>query len=428
MRFLFINQYYAPDYAATAQQLSDLCEQLAAAGHEVHVLTSRAIYDGRSLQLPKFEVLNGVKVHRLSIGNTSRTRLRDRFFGYLSFYTKAFMRVHTLPKADVIVTLTTPPLISLLGTYVKLIKGSKYINWVMDIYPDIAVRAGVLSRYGLPNIIWSTLGKLSYRTADKLVVLGHDMKREMMSKKIEESKIEVIQCWACSKEVYPIEVTTNEFRQEALCHNSFNMMYSGNMGTCHAFKELMTVLDELKENTQIKMTFIGGGKQLPELKNRLQSHKNVEFLPYQDRTKLANSLSAPDAHLITLQDRYDGLLVPSKLYAIMAAARPVVFVGSENNEVARIVRDSDCGVVVPLGKPELLKKAFLDFANDPEMARELGENGRRYFLNEFDKPIGIRKFEDLFNAMCGEERSSFEENLKEPKAITNSVNDSRIDY
>lgn len=398
MRFLFINQYYAPDFAATAQQLSDLCESLAEEGHDVHVLSSRAIYDGRDMQLPKYEVLNNVKVHRVSISNSKRTRLRDRFVGYLSFYYQSFIKVHQIPRPDVVVTLTTPPLISLLGFYLRTIKKARFICWVMDVYPDIAVKAEVLSSRGLLSFVWDTVSKFCYHTANRLVVLGHDMKKVMMDKGISEKKINIIQSWACSREVFPIPAEENEFRQNQLRTDAFNLMYSGNMGTCHAFKEAIKALIKLKDDSSIHTTFIGGGKQLPELKKNLEEFDNVTFLPYQDRDTLAQSISAPDAHLITLQGRFDGLLVPSKLYAIMAAARPVIFLGSHSNEVARIIKASNCGIVVSESDPQALIDAIQELSSNKDYSAELGENGRQYFLRHFDRKIAVKKFCKLLEA------------------------------
>lgn len=398
MRFLFINQYYAPDFAATAQQLSDVCEQLVRDNHEVHVLTSRAIYDGRDLQLPSFEVLNGVNVHRVSIGNSGRKRLRDRFMGYLSFYTKAFLKIHTLPKPDVVVTLTTPPLISLLGTYLRTLRGSRFIYWVMDVYPDIAIKAEILPNRFPANLLtkcWDFFGQVSYRTANKIIVLGHDMKKTLMQKGIREEKLHVIQSWACSQEVFPIEPHQNHFRQEYLKPNSFNVMYSGNMGACHTFTDVIEVIQKFKESDNIIFTFVGGGKQQPRLQKYLGGFEHVQFLPYQDRDKLSQSLSAPDAHLITLDPTYDGLLVPSKLYAIMAAARPIVFVGSQHNEVARIIRAANCGYIIEPGQPLNLEKAFHSLAEDPKKSQQLGQNGLHYFLNHFNKSILVQKLGNL---------------------------------
>lgn len=396
MRFLFINQYYSPDYAATAQQLSDLCERLAAMGHEVHVLTSRAIYDGRDLELPEKEILNGVHVHRLGLSSKGRDRIRQRLMGYLSFYTKAFIRVNFLPKPDVIVTLTTPPMISLLGTWLRLTRRSRFVYWVMDIYPDIAINAGMLRPFGPISAIWSTLGRISYKTANRVVVLGRDMRDMVAAKRISPHKIDVINSWSNGEQVRPIAPEKNEFRREHLNPEAFCLMYSGNMGTCHEFKSVIAGIKDFAGSGEVHFAFVGGGKQLPALKKALESQKeNVKFLPYQDRESLALSLSAPDAHLVTLQPQYDGLLVPSKVYGIMAAGRAILFVGSETNEIARIISRSKCGMIVSPDDSNGFAEAVRWMATHREEVQEMGKQGREHFELNYDVEVGTLKFAQL---------------------------------
>lgn len=393
MRFLFINQYYSPDFAATAQQMADLCEKLATLGHEVHVLTSRAIYDGRKLDIPSYEVLNGVHVHRVGIASTGRERIRQRLLGYLIFYIKAFAKINFMPRPDVVVTLTTPPMISLLGAWLRLFRRSRFVYWVMDIYPDIAIRAGVLSRVGVIRALWSALGRLSYLTANRIVVLGQDMKDVVRKKGLWRDKIDVINSWASSEEIHPQPRDQNQFRAQYLRPDAFCLMYSGNMGTCHAFRSATTAIKSLSQRKDIHFSFVGGGKQLPHIKEALGSNtQNTIFLPYQDRSSLAESLSAPDAHLITLQPRYDGLLVPSKLYGIMAAGRAVVFAGSDNNEIARIIRRAQCGVVIAHDDPEAFREAVEWMAANPAEVHAMGERGHEYFLRNFDTEILTTRF------------------------------------
>lgn len=429
MRFLFINQYYAPDYAATAQQLSDLCECLAEAGHEVHVVAGRSLYDGRKITLPAEQTINGVHVHRVKLSTGSRKRFRDVFKGYLSFYRRAFLKINMLPTADVVVTLTTPPMISLLGTYLRLVRRSRFVYWVMDVYPDIARRAGVLSKFGPVAGVWSLLGRLSYFTANRVIVLGNDMKNVLMRKGVPERKLLVMQSWSCGESIYPVPPQENPFRRECLDQDKFTLMYSGNMGTCHTFESLLELIRGLNGDDSFRFLFVGSGKKENELRERLgeQAAARVQFLPYQDRRVLNNTLSAPEAHLVTLDPRFDGLLVPSKLYGIMAAAKPVVFVGSEDNEVARIVERAGCGMRVEPDDAQGLHRALTQLRDNPELARELGERGRRYFERWFDRRHSCTRFMRLLEeeakrpGLRGDRRiahASDGARLPEPAAVT----------
>jgi glycosyltransferase involved in cell wall biosynthesis len=164
------------------------------------------------------------------------------------------------------------------------------------------------------------------------------------------------------------------------------------MGTCHSFDSIVEAVSRVSDDSNLRFFFIGGGKQLPTLKEKLHWNNSVSFLPYQDRSELAHSLSAPDVHLICLNPKYDGLLVPSKLYGIMAAAKPTIFVGSPENEVARIISDAGCGIIVNPNEPEELVQAFRKLAADPRLAEEMGRRGRDYFDRNFERRIGTRRF------------------------------------
>jgi len=405
MRYLFINQYYSPDFAATAQLMADLCEELVRDGHEVHVLAGDALYDGREIRLPAEEVINGVHVHRVPLITHSRLRIRDRLKGYASFYTRAFIKAQFLPRPDVVVTLTTPPMISLLGVWTRFFRRSRFVYWVMDVYPDIAIRAGLLKKFGPVSAPWSALAMVAYRSANRVVVLGSDMKSALVKKGVPESNVEVIQTWACRDQVGPIYDEQNEFRQQHLRPGRFTVMYSGNMGTCHTFDPVVKGIDRMGKDHNFDFLFVGAGKKSEELRNKLDHHEpsgTVRFLPYQDRENLSHSLSAPEVHLITLDPKYDGLLVPSKVYGVMAAARPVLFVGSPNNEIAQILRDSGCGVRVDPDDPEGFVDSVRALAASPEKTRQMGLAGRAYFEKWFDRERACARFRRVFQEVTQE--------------------------
>lgn len=399
MRILFINQYYAPDFAATAQQMADLCERLTAEGHDVHVLCGNSLYDGRKMKLAPEENINGVTVHRVGSSNDRRERLRDRLMAYIAFYIRAFVKAHTVPRPDMVVTLTTPPMIALLGAWLRLVRRSRFAYWVMDVYPDIAIRAGVLRRMGPVAGLWSLLAMISYRLANRVVVLGEDMAEELVKKGVPAHKIQVIASWADGNEVFPVAAEDNAFRREHVPEGALSVMYSGNMGTCHLFREVIAGAKALKDDPGFHFLFIGGGKQQPHLREALGGQQNVTFLPYQERNALSESLSAGDVHLISLQERYDGLLVPSKVYGIMACGRPIVFIGSERNHVARIIRESRCGVIVAPGDMQGFEAALRELRDEPGLAEEMGRRGREAFLRRYERRIGTRRFGEMLEGM-----------------------------
>ncbi len=386
MRFLFINQYYLPDFAATAQQMADLCESLVSKGHEVHVLCGDRLYDGRRIRLEPAERINGVHVHRVPITAGSRKRFRDRIREYFSFYWHAFIKVHRLPRPDVVVTLTTPPMISLLGTWLRLVRRSRFVYWVMDIYPDIAHKAGLLRPNSVVRRLWALLGRVSYRSANRIVVLGEDMKSVLQRKGVPEKSISVFNNWSCGRMIRPVPDNENAFRKKYIDPDAFTLMYSGNMGFCHTFQAVIDGIIALKDDDRFRFMFVGSGQREGELHSKLcDCERSTVFLPYQKREILAESLSAPSAQLITLDPRFDGLLVPSKLYGIMAAGQPMVFVGSENNTIAQTLTEAECGILVDPKSPEEFVSAVRHLAENPEECARLGRNGRHWFERYCDR-------------------------------------------
>jgi colanic acid biosynthesis glycosyl transferase WcaI len=402
LRILFINQYYAPDFAATAQLLADLCTGLVARGHEVHVLASRAIYDGRKLDLPAEEVLDGVHVHRIEIGSSRRGRYRERLEGYVSFLSRAFAKVHALPRYDVVVTLTTPPFLSLIGIWLRLVRRSRFVYWVMDIYPDIALRAGVLRTFGPVRLAWSLLGRISYLGANRVVALGDSMRAVLSRKGIADEKLSVVPCWSGGDEVRPVEHEANAFRREHFRPDDFVVMYSGNAGTCHHFRSVIDCIRSLKESPSIKFVFVGGGKRIPQIQTELSGVRNVKFLPYQPRESLAESLSAADVHLVTLEPAFDGLMIPSKIYGAMAANRPLLFVGSATNDIAKLIRENGCGDAVVVDDAEALATTIKGLAEDRDRTSAMGARGGKHFRASFDRPIVVEQFARLLEQIADE--------------------------
>ncbi|MCC5876300.1 MAG: glycosyltransferase family 4 protein [Candidatus Sumerlaeia bacterium] len=388
MRLLFINQYYRPDYAATAQILSDLAEEMADIGHEVHVLASKSIYDGRKLDLPSEEIINGVHVHRVSDAGGKRDRLRQRAMGYLSFHAAAHFRAMTLPRPDVVVSLTTPPLICLVGAWSRLFRGSKHVPWIMDIYPEIAVKSGVLRSGGIVDRIWSMLRRISFKFANQVVVLSPGMRDVIASKGVALENISVLQPWSDTESITPFE-GENHFRREHVPPTAKRVvMYSGNLGTCHLWREFAGAVELMEDNPEFFFLFVGGGKGMPLLKEKIGQCRNVKFLPYQDREILSQSLAAGDIHLTSLDPRVDGLLMPSKIFGIMAASRPIVHVGSAHSDVAKLLDDAGCGVVVPPGDPSALADMLLSLPDTTEMGRA----GRGAIEEKYDKKVLISRF------------------------------------
>jgi glycosyltransferase involved in cell wall biosynthesis len=398
---LFINQHYWPDFASTAQHLTDLAEHLAEEGFDVHVLCSRGHYLSGSMDVPAEETHNGVHIHRVRATAFGRETISGRLTDYASFYTSTLARVLAGPSYDHLVTLTTPPLLPLVGAIAKALRGQAYGVWSMDLHPDAEVATGMLAETSPLTRLLHTLNNMGYRNADFVVDLGTHMKRRIRRKGVSDEQLHTIPVWNKKEEIYPISHDDNSLRGDLGLDGKFVVMYSGNAGRAHRFEEVLAVMKRLDGHPDIEFVFVGEGPQKGRIETFAETHdlSNFRYLPYFPREDLKYSLPMADVHLMTLREEMAGIAVPGKLYGIMAAGRPALMVGPEASESGETIRGYDAGHVVDPSReadPEqTLYDSVLRLYSDGEERRRLGENGREAFLETFERDVCCREWEGL---------------------------------
>ncbi len=386
-RILFINQYYWPDHVSTAQHLTDLAESLAEQGYDVHVLCGRRGSRPGSAARPASEIHNGVTIHRVGATSLGRINTFRRMTDYLSFHAGAAVRALRLPRFDVVVTLTTPPLIGLIGTILRRIHGSQHIYWSMDLHPDASLALGKMSRRQPLVAGLSWLSDAVYRQADRVVVLGSYMADRIEAKGVRPQRLVRIPVWSRRDEVYPLPRTSHPLRASLGLRDKFVAMYSGNVGLAHTFDEILEAARRLRHREDIVFLFVGDGPRLKEIQSAKTAERldNIRLLDYFPREQLHASLSLADVHLITMRREMTGIVVPGKLYGAMASARPTVFVGPEHCESADTIRRADCGITVRSGEPHELVRALERLAADRDLADAMGQRGLSAFIAEFER-------------------------------------------
>lgn len=421
MKVIFLNRYFHPDHSATSQMLSDLAFALAAQGLDVHVVTSRQRYEDPSAALPAEETVNGVSIHRIPTSHFGRGNLFGRALDYVTFYLFAALRTWRLTRrGDIIVAKTDPPMLSVLVAPITLVRGAKLVNWLQDIFPEVAealgVGKGAASRLAYAAMRW--MRNRSLKSAERNVVLGERMAEKLRSLGVAESQISIIPNWADANLVRSIEHQDNSLRAEWEVSDAFVVGYSGNLGRVHDYRTILEAiglvedasakepkkavsknLGAVAEQRTLRIVWhvIGGGAQYDAFRREVVERQllTVRFQPYQPRERLALSLSAADAHLVSLKPKLEGLVVPSKFYGVAAAGRPTIFVGDENGEIARIIVAFDCGVTVREGDASALARAVLDLAANPTLTRRLGVNARRGVETEFSKSVAVGRWTEL---------------------------------
>lgn len=400
MRIIFLNRYFFPDHSATSQILSDLAFHLAEVEHEVHVICSRQLYESPVAKLAAFEQVRGVRVHRVWTSCFGRANLVGRASDYLSFYFSATLKLLSLANADtLVVAKTDPPLISVPASWVTRWRGARLVNWLQDVFPEVAVELGVKALGGRLGAWVSRLRDNSLRVAMMNVVLGERMAERVVARGVDAGKVRVISNWADGEAITPLPAEANPLRAEWNLIGRFVVMYSGNMGRAHEFETILGAADLLQADARFVFLFVGGGNQRGPLGSEVTRRRltNVQFRPYQPREQLGLSLTLSDVHLISLRPELEGLIVPSKFYGVLAAGRPVVFVGAPDGEIARQIGQADCGLVVAQGDAQGLAAGLVRLADAPDICERLGNNGRRLFDAALNQSAAMTAWEAILD-------------------------------
>ncbi len=385
-KIVFVNRYFCPDQSATSQLLTDLALALASCGFTVHVICSRQRYDDAAVRLAPQESIGEVTVHRIWTTRFGRTRLPGRALDYASFYwSSAFAMLRLLRGGDTVIAKTDPPLISIVAMAAAKIKGAHLVNWLQDIFPEVA---SLLGANPLPRALDKSLRRcrdLSLRSARINVVLGERMREQLQSTGIPADRIRVVQNWAelDPGKPKPVESSALRFRYEL--NGKFVVCYSGNLGRAHEFQTLLGAAESLQTDTNIVFLMIGGGVGMSRLAQivRERGLTNFCFLPHQPRDLLSDALAAADAHWVSLRPELEGFIVPSKFYGILAAARPVVFIGDSDGELAREIRACSCGTTVAVGDAESLAQVLKHWKSDPLLRERMGQRGYERYRERY---------------------------------------------
>ena len=393
MKLIFVNRYFYPDLSATSQLLSDLALHLAHKGREVHVVTGRQRYEHASAQLPAEEVIDGVRVHRVWTSRFGRSTLPGRAMDYLSFYLAAGLRLAALARSgDLVVAMTDPPLLSLPAALAARLRGARLVNWLQDVFPEIAQRLGLRVAGGVPGAFARVARGFSLRTAALNVVLGDRMREAVVQ--IEpgcRERIAVIHNWADGRAIQPLAAQAGALRREWRCEGRFVVGYSGNFGRVHEFDTVVAAARALIVQGDVVFSFTGGGYNMERL--AAEHLPNVLLHGYLPMGQLADGLGSCDVHLVTLRPELEGLVVPSKFYGIAAAGRPVIFVGDLQGEVAEMVRQADCGLVVAAGDSAGLVTAITALRDEPSVREAMGARARAMFEARYDRSHGMQLWE-----------------------------------
>jgi putative colanic acid biosynthesis glycosyltransferase WcaI len=395
-RLLVLNQYYWPGIEATAQLLTELCEALAE-NADVKVVTG--VLHGHE-QEPRRLVHNGVEIVRVPSTSFERSKLLARAANYVTYLSNALRLALRGPRPDVVLCMTDPPVVADVALLVARRYRVPLVVISQDVFPEIAVQLKRLENPVVTRLLRS-LVSLYLRRADRIVAIGDTMRRRLEEKGAPADRLRVIPNWVDTERLAPRD-RANDWARSTGLDKKFVVMHSGNVGHAQDLDSLVRATTFLRDLDDLAVLIIGTGARHAELVAlaELLEVDQVTFLYYQSRGVLPQSLSAADVHVVGLAPGLAGYVVPSRLYGILAVARPVIVAADSESETAQVVERIGCGIVVPPGRPELLARAIRDAHDGKYDLAAMGARGRAWVEREADRSVAVGRYRDLLRELA----------------------------
>ncbi|MGB7174692.1 MAG: glycosyltransferase family 4 protein [Candidatus Acidiferrales bacterium] len=360
--------------------------------HKVTVLAGRPSYDPTEYypySLLRRDFVSNLVVERVGSTSFSRQRMQRRVANYLSYVSLALPRALAI-KADLILAMTDPPFAGIVGAAIARMKDIPFVYNIRDLYPEMAL-GGEIVRPRTWVGMWERMHRSALRRAARVIVLGDDMRDRIVAKGVDPQRVVVVRDGASASVIpaQPDDPAIREIRGSA----EFVVLHAGNLGFYGAWNTLLEAARMLPQNG-IRLIFVGDGANRARLEESSRSCGNIRFVPFRPANEIPCVMAAGDVHVVTIRRGLDGVVVPSKLYSILAAGRPVLVVAPEETDAARIVRASGCGAVADPDDPAQVVAAIQALKSDPArlaaMGRRAREAAEKYArVNEMEKFIGV---------------------------------------
>lgn len=405
MKVIFPCSYYLPETAASLYITDNIVHACADKGIEVDLYTpspTRNVPDGSLWEREERQMDGKLRIHRFHLyGEGKNPMLRA-----LRYFLGEFILLHYCmwKKYDVAFVDSTPPIQGLKMPLIKWLKRKPTIYNVQDIFPDSLVGTGLTHEGSLIWKIGRIVEKITYRYADKIIVISEDFKKNIMAKGVPEDKIVVIYNWVDQNKVVDVPREENKlFDVYGLERSKFYITYNGNIGLTQNMDMLLDVAKELQEEYEdIHFVLVGNGAYLDEVKRKVadQQLDNVHLLPFQPYEDISHVFSLGDASLVISKPGVGANSVPSKTWSIMSASRPVL-ANFDENELKTIIENNHCGIFTKAGDKDAFKESILTLYNHRELCKEYGHNGRKFVLDNLTREVGTQKYVDVIKEVCG---------------------------
>ncbi|MGA8035226.1 MAG: glycosyltransferase family 4 protein [Candidatus Acidiferrales bacterium] len=402
MHILLLNEYYPPDTSATAKMAVQVAETLAK-NHQVTVVAGRPSYDPDEYypyKLLQRRTHNGVTVE--CVGSTAylRHQMNGRVSNYLSYLALAVPRALAI-NPDVILAMTDPPIAGLAGALVASLSGKPLVYNIRDMYPDMAV-GGDIVQHGQFIRFWDALHRWALRKSTRVIVLGDDMRDRIIAKGVPPERVAIVRDGATFPPTLPSK--SDPIVEEIRCGFPFVALHAGNLGFYGAWDTLLKAAEILR-NENSGLVFIGDGANRARLESAAAqaNASNVKFLPFRPFEQVQHVMMAGDVHIVTIRRGLEGVVVPSKLYGILAAGRPVLVVADSKSDAARIAVESGCGLTADPDDPGAVANALCELRSDPARLVEMGAQAKAV-AQKYARVNELQRFSTIIEEAVGTQR------------------------
>ncbi len=403
MRILLLNLYFPPDTSATAKMAHTVAEALSTS-HSVTVLCGRPSYDPterRPWRPYQTEIAGRVRIFRAGSTDFPRFNIKKRVVNYLSYVALAIPRALFVP-CDAVMAMTDPPFQGIVGAIVAMLKRKPYVYNIRDMYPDMAVGGSIVEPGRLARI-WEKLHRWALRRATRVIVLGEDMRARIVAKAVEPARVLIVRDGA---EILPpnaaFPAPDPEVVRAIRGNFSFVLVHAGNLGFYGAWNTLVTAARNLASEG-VALVFVGDGAQRAQIEAAATGSNNIRFLEFFPASKIPSVLAAADAHIITIKRGLEGVVVPSKMYGILAAGKPIVAVAPKETDVVSLGIQQGFAVAADPDRSVEVVSAVRALASDPHKLKAMGL-AARVAAPDYDRVKELQKCVEIFDQLTADSK------------------------
>lgn len=401
---LFLCQFFYPENISSAALPFDTAEHLASCGLKVGAVCGypKEYFKGENIQ--KKEIVSGVAIKRIKYLQLGRKNTYGRIINFFSFTLSTIFHIGALNKYRSVVVYSNPPILPIVAILAKKLFKTRLVFVAYDVYPEIGYASKSIKKGDLIDKVMNFINKALYKNADKVVALTDEMKQFLITNRegIKPENIVTIANWASEQSVDKSDDLYTRFGYEK---DQFIVSYFGNMGTCQDVDTLLNAAKLMKDDDNVRFLIIGHGNKKENVRNFIQENglSNIQLLDYLTEKDFEQAVAITSSFVVSLEKGLKGTCAPSKYYSYLQGGQPVIAIVEEGSYLAKEVDEERIGCYVAIGDAQALCKQIKMLYDNPDERKKMGERARALYLAKYDKPVAMKKYEDvIFELTRGE--------------------------